>query len=77
MNAKADFCAKLKKKGLKKQGFAIAKSYISIYIKMSCKKGFVRVRLLNYVIDTDITHTKLKVLTGRRSVNHKIWGLII
>ena len=31
---------------------------------------------MNYVIDTDITHTKLKVWTRRRSVNHKMWGHI-
>ena len=44
---------------------------------MSCKNGFVRVRLLNYVIDTDITHTKLKVWTRQRSVSHKMWGYVI
>ena len=50
---------------------------ISIYIKDKRKNGFVRVRLLNYIIDTNITHTKFKVWTRRRSVNHKMWGYII
>ena len=51
--------------------------YISIYIKDKRKNGFVRVRLLNYIIDTNITHTKFKVWTRQRSVNHKMWGYII
>ena len=50
---------------------------ISIYIKDKRKNGFGCVRPLNYVIETDVTHTKLKVWTRRRSVNHKMWGFII